>query len=470
MSARDGVRRRDPLARRAARHRRQRARRRARGGGLRRVLRRHLRHRRPHRAADAGPLGAHVHRRVAVRPRRRAHRAAAVLASAVATSVMLGFRNAFYGLSLAPVLRVPRPAARSSPRSSRSTSRRRWRSAARSSTTTAAPRGSPSGRPGLSVFVFWNLATLAGAVGASALGDPKLWGLDAAIPAGFIALVWPRLHDRRAWTIGLVAAAVALVAHAVPAPRRPGAADLRRRRRRRSARRTQAGRRVSATWWAVIVATLGCYAAKLARAVGARSASSSDRSSARSPTRCRSRCSWRSSPCRRSRSGQTLVVDARVAGLGRGRRGAPAAGAVPRRRRRRGSDRRGVPAAGVGGMSDLDLVWRRPMVSRDVDGAAPRLDAARAVLRPLLRRGGGGRRGGAAPRRGRPRPPRDRRRVLPHGVLRHLVGVDERHLVRVGVRQRRRALPGLDLRGHRRCPRCSRPGSRGPSTTTTSSS
>ena len=34
---------------------------------------------------------------------------------------------------------------------------------------------------------------------------------DAAIPAGFIALVWPRLNDRRSWTIGLCAAAVALV-------------------------------------------------------------------------------------------------------------------------------------------------------------------------------------------------------------------------------------------------------------------
>ena len=56
-----------------------------------------------------------------------------------------------------------------------------------------------------------HLATLAGAAGANALGDPKLWGLDAAIPAGFIALVWPRLNDRRSWAIGLCAAAVALV-------------------------------------------------------------------------------------------------------------------------------------------------------------------------------------------------------------------------------------------------------------------
>ena len=48
-------------------------------------------------------------------------------------------------------------------------------------------------------------------MGAGALGDPKRLGLDAAIPAGFIALVWPRLRDRRSWAIGLAAAAMALV-------------------------------------------------------------------------------------------------------------------------------------------------------------------------------------------------------------------------------------------------------------------
>ncbi len=63
----------------------------------------------------------------------------------------------------------------------------------------------------MSVFVFWNLATFLGAVGAGALGDPKRLGLDAAIPAGFIALVWPRLKDRRSWAIGLCAFAMALV-------------------------------------------------------------------------------------------------------------------------------------------------------------------------------------------------------------------------------------------------------------------
>jgi predicted branched-subunit amino acid permease len=131
-------------------------------------------------------------------------------ASAVATSVLLGLRNAFYGLSMAPILQV--------------TGTRRLVAAQLTideSTAMAVGRsvehdGGRAARlafwaTGLSVFVLWNLATLAGALGANALGDPKVWGLDAAIPAGFIALVWPRLNDRRSWAIGLSAAAVALV-------------------------------------------------------------------------------------------------------------------------------------------------------------------------------------------------------------------------------------------------------------------
>ena len=132
------------------------------------------------------------------------------LASAVATSVMLGFRNAFYALSMAPLLQVHglRRLVAAQLTIDESTAMAVGRSVEHD--------GGRAARlafwaTGISVFVFWNLATLAGAIGASALGDPKIWGLDAAIPAGFIALVWPRLNDRRAWTIGLCAAAVALV-------------------------------------------------------------------------------------------------------------------------------------------------------------------------------------------------------------------------------------------------------------------
>lgn len=63
---------------------------------------------------------------------------------------------------------------------------------------------------GLAVFTLWNLATLAGALAGTALGDPKTYGLDAAVPAAFLALLWPRLADRRARWVAIGAAVVAL--------------------------------------------------------------------------------------------------------------------------------------------------------------------------------------------------------------------------------------------------------------------
>jgi predicted branched-subunit amino acid permease len=62
------------------------------------------------------------------------------------------------------------------------------------------------------VFVFWNLSTLLGAAGASAFGDPKRYGLDAVIPAAFLALLASRLRngrvERRVALGGAVIAAV----------------------------------------------------------------------------------------------------------------------------------------------------------------------------------------------------------------------------------------------------------------------
>ena len=63
---------------------------------------------------------------------------------------------------------------------------------------------------GLSVYVFWNIATLTGALLATSVGDPKTFGLDAAIGAGFFALVAPRLNSRLNKLIALAAVLVAL--------------------------------------------------------------------------------------------------------------------------------------------------------------------------------------------------------------------------------------------------------------------
>jgi 4-azaleucine resistance transporter AzlC len=75
---------------------------------------------------------------------------------------------------------------------------------------------------GLSVFVFWNLGTLFGAVGGNAIGDPETWGLDAAFPAGFVALMAPSLRKRP----GAVAAAGGALIALVTIPLLPAGAPI----------------------------------------------------------------------------------------------------------------------------------------------------------------------------------------------------------------------------------------------------
>jgi predicted branched-subunit amino acid permease len=122
-----------------------------------------------------------------------------------ATAILLGSRNALYGLSLSSLLRV--------------------RGAKKLATaqlvideSTAMAVGQetePEARlgfytTGIAVFVLWNLATLIGALGARALGDPATYGLDAAASAAFVALLAPRVRTRAAWVVAVGAFAVAL--------------------------------------------------------------------------------------------------------------------------------------------------------------------------------------------------------------------------------------------------------------------
>ncbi|MFI5668733.1 AzlC family ABC transporter permease [Streptomyces sp. NPDC051704] len=108
--------------------------------------------------------------------------------TAAAGAFFLGTRNAFYGLRLSQLLAVPgavRPLAA------------HWVI----DETTAVALAQPDRRSarlgftvtGLSLYVLWNLTTLLGALGAEALGDTSAWGLDAAGPAVFLALLAPML-------------------------------------------------------------------------------------------------------------------------------------------------------------------------------------------------------------------------------------------------------------------------------------
>ncbi|MCS0637670.1 AzlC family ABC transporter permease [Streptomyces sp. LP05-1] len=109
--------------------------------------------------------------------------------TAAAGAFFLGTRNAFYGLRLSRSLALPRalrPAAAQwvIDETAAVTLAQRTRRAARIGFTVT----------GLTLYVLWNLTTLLGAVGAEAIGDTRAWGLDAAGPAVFLALLAPMLR------------------------------------------------------------------------------------------------------------------------------------------------------------------------------------------------------------------------------------------------------------------------------------
>jgi len=126
--------------------------------------------------------------------------------AAVATSTLLGMRNGLYGLQMSRLLGVRGlrrvPAAQLT---------------IDESTAVAIAQPERSAQrlgfwgTGLSVYVLWNLTTILGAVVGNALGDPKRFGLDAAAPAAFCALLWPRLKSGNTRAVAAVAAVIALV-------------------------------------------------------------------------------------------------------------------------------------------------------------------------------------------------------------------------------------------------------------------
>jgi predicted branched-subunit amino acid permease len=125
--------------------------------------------------------------------------------SGALTALLLGTRNTLYGLRLAPLLqwsgwRRLLAAQLVIDESTAMAVTRPSRAAARLGFLTT----------GLSVFVLWNLATFGGAIAGTVLGDPRTFGLDAAVGAAFVALLWPRLRDRRNQLVAVAAAAVAL--------------------------------------------------------------------------------------------------------------------------------------------------------------------------------------------------------------------------------------------------------------------
>jgi len=121
--------------------------------------------------------------------------------SAITAASLLGVRNSFYGLRMAPILQV------------RGVKRFAAAQITIDESTAVSVAQEDKGlaemrlgfwATGIGVYIFWNLFTLLGALGATALGDPAAWGLDAAVPAAFLGLLWPRLNSKSARIVALL--------------------------------------------------------------------------------------------------------------------------------------------------------------------------------------------------------------------------------------------------------------------------
>jgi len=128
------------------------------------------------------------------------------LGSAFGSALLLAARNAAYGVALAPTM-------------SRRPLGRRLLAAhlvIDESTAVATAQQGRSAREhafwatGIAVFVFWNVGTALGALAGDAIGDPEALGLDAAFPAGFVALAVPHLRTRQGRVAAACGALIAL--------------------------------------------------------------------------------------------------------------------------------------------------------------------------------------------------------------------------------------------------------------------
>ena len=128
--------------------------------------------------------------------------------SGIATASLLGIRNSLYGLRLAPLLHL-----------------RGWKKIVGAQVTIDESTGVALGQAdlgtdamkqgfwltGIGVYIFWNIFTVVGALGAKAMGNPATWGLDAAVPAAFLGLVWPRLEGNLERALAISAIALSLL-------------------------------------------------------------------------------------------------------------------------------------------------------------------------------------------------------------------------------------------------------------------
>ena len=126
----------------------------------------------------------------------------------IATASLLGVRNMLYALRMAPLLRVSGfkkvIAAQVTIDESTGVALSQEKLG-----TEAMKQG--FWLTGFGVYIFWNIFTLLGALGAKAMGNPSAWGLDAAVPAAFLGLVWPRLTNKLERALAVCALVLAVL-------------------------------------------------------------------------------------------------------------------------------------------------------------------------------------------------------------------------------------------------------------------
>ena len=132
--------------------------------------------------------------------------------AAVPAALLLGMRNAFYGVPMSEILH---------PRGVRRLITAHF--VIDETTAMAVGQETPAGKryafwtTGLILCAFWQIGSLVGALVGKAI-DPKTFGLDAASPAIYLALMWPALKRVEARWVALIGAIIALALVPVAPP------------------------------------------------------------------------------------------------------------------------------------------------------------------------------------------------------------------------------------------------------------
>ena len=136
--------------------------------------------------------------------------------AAVTSAALLGTRNVFYSIRMAPVIGpgfLRRAAAA--------------QLTIDESVAVAVAQPTPRAQrygfwvTGIVIYLGWNLTTLLGALIGDLIGDVSAYGLDSDAAAAFLGLLWPRLKARQAQAVTVAAALVATLLTPVLVPGLP---------------------------------------------------------------------------------------------------------------------------------------------------------------------------------------------------------------------------------------------------------